>query len=127
MAKSTGAPRGKEEGLMAPTSNSSAVYYFTNNYSMDYGGIAFSVWVQCPLPMELSACFPTFHLVVPISVFTQEIHYGICRASHVVEHNTYALHKANKVLPFLEDPFLCTKHLREIVQGFQTFLIKHCT
>ena len=32
-AKSTRAPHGKEEGLMAPTSNSSSIYYFTSNYS----------------------------------------------------------------------------------------------
>ena len=31
--KSTKTPYGKEEGLMAPTSDSSSIYYFSNNYS----------------------------------------------------------------------------------------------
>ena len=31
--KSIAAPHGEEEGLMAPTSNSSSIYYFANNYT----------------------------------------------------------------------------------------------
>ena len=32
-ANSTGAPHGEEEGLMAPTSNNSTIYYLSKNYS----------------------------------------------------------------------------------------------
>ena len=33
LAKSIGAPHNEEEVLMAPTSNSTFIYYLTNNYS----------------------------------------------------------------------------------------------
>ena len=39
---------------------------------IDYGGIAFLIWVQCPVPMELSACLPASGSVVPILVATRE-------------------------------------------------------
>ena len=94
---------------------------------VDYGGIALSVQVQLPIPAELSAYLPASYLVVPISIATQEIHYGTCIASHVVGHNAPESLQSNEVLPPLEDLFLCTKYLRETGQGFWTFSIAHHT
>ena len=85
---------------------------------MDYSGIALSIWIHCLVPMKLSACLLASGLMVPISVATKEIHCSIYIASYVVGHNVPESPRANKVLPHPKDPFLYTKHLGEIVQGF---------
>ena len=82
---------------------------------MDYGGIAFFIWVQCPAPTGLSAYLPVSGLLVPILVSTQEIQSATYVASHIVGHNALESPQANEALPPPEDPFLCTKHLGEIV------------
>ena len=79
------------------------------------------------VPMESSLYCPAFGLVVPISVATKEIHCNAYIVGQVVSHNAPESLQANEVMPLLEDYFLHTKYLGEIVQGFQTFLVKHHT
>ena len=74
-SKSTGAPHSEEEGLMAPTSNSFFIYYFTNNYS--YGLWWYSPFHTGSVPgfqwnQVYVSQFPA--LMVPILAATQEIH-----------------------------------------------------
>ena len=61
--------------------------------------------------------------MVPILVAVQEIHRSIYIVSHVVGCNARWLHQENGVPPPLEDLFLHTKHLGEIVLDFQMLLI----
>ena len=49
-----GAPHSKKEGLIAPTSNSSSIYYFNNSCSWDFGGMVASILFQCLVLIELS-------------------------------------------------------------------------
>ena len=104
---------------IAPQSTILLITILTEN-----GGKALSIWVQYLALVELRECYPASSLVVPLSVVTQEIHCSIYGASHIVDHNALESHQENEVLPLLEDPFLYTKHLGEIVQGFWTILIK---
>ena len=70
LVKSTRAPHGEEEGLLAPTSNSSSIYYFTYNYS--YGLWCCSPFYMdlVPISAELSAHLPACYSVVPILAAT---------------------------------------------------------
>ena len=90
-----------------------------------YGDIALSVPVLCPVPTEWSVSLPASNSVVPISVAAQGTHRGTYIVSHEVDHNAPWLLRANGVLPLPEGPFLCTKHLGEIVLDFWMFLISY--
>ena len=96
---------------MAPTSNSSSIYYLLIIIFVEYSGIALSVWVQCLVPAESSANLPTSYLLVLILIATQEIHHNTYIASHIVGHDYLESHQANEVQPPPEDPFLYTKYL----------------
>ena len=115
---------GKALWLLLPTAARSTILLIV--ILEDYGCIALSVWVPCSVPVELSVCLSTSCLVGPISVATQEIHRGTYIASHVVGHNAPVLYQANNVPPPPEGPFLCTKHLGEIVPDFQRYLTNYC-
>ena len=62
---------------------------------MDYDGVALSLLVQCPVPVESNACLPVFYSVVP----TQEIYRNTYIASQIVGHNAPESHQVNGVLP----------------------------
>ena len=87
-----------------------------------YGGIALSVWVPCPVPVESSVHLPDSNLVVPILVASQGIKHGNYIVSHVVGHNAHWLLQAYGVPPPLEGPFLHTKYLGEIELDFWMFI-----
>ena len=103
-AKSTRAPHGKEEGLMAFTSKNSLTYCFTLRFFMEYSSIVSSILVQCLIPAESSAYLPASCSVVPFFISTQEIHSGTYISSYLVGHNTDELHQANGVLHFPKNP-----------------------
>ena len=86
-----------------------------------YGGIALSIWVPCPVPVELNVYLPASNLVVPLLVAARGIHCSTYVVSHVVGHNAPGLLLANGVPSPPDGPFLYTKHFGEIVLDFWMF------